>query len=98
MVDALGSLAPLLLSCVTLGNSPDALVAPGIRDGGIGALQLLPAPLGLGAHRPQTVCAGLVRRALTPLEAVRACYQHRQLVPTAAGLGRPVPSGHAAGH
>lgn len=89
---------PLLPSRVTSGNSPNALVSPGIGDGGIGAPQLLPAPLDLGACHPQTVCAELVRGALTPLEAVRAHYQHGQLVPTAAGLGRPVPSGRAAQH
>lgn len=88
--DALGSSAPLLPSCVTLGNSPDDLISPGIGDGGIGAPQLLPDFLGLGTHCLQTVCISLVRGALTPLEAVRAHYQHQQLIPTAAGLGRPV--------
>lgn len=84
--DALGSSAPLLPSCVTLGNSSDALISPGIGDGGIGAPQLLP----LGTHRLQTVCISPVWGALTLLEAVRAHYQHQQLIPTTAGLGRLV--------
>ena len=46
---------------MALGNSPDAFVSPGVGDGGIGAPQLPPAPLGLGAHRLQPVCAELVR-------------------------------------
>lgn len=66
VVDDLGSLALLLPSRVTLGNSPHALVSPGTGDGGIGVLQLLPVPLGLGAHHP-TDC-------LTLLESVRAGY------------------------
>lgn len=90
MADALGSLALVLPSYVTLGNSPDALVSPGIRDGGIGAL-------GFGGPSPAD-CTELVRGALTPLEAARAHYQHGQLVPTAAGLGMPVASRRAARH
>lgn len=74
----------------------DNCVSLGIKDGDIGPPQIFPSPLILGAHCLHTVLAKLVRGALTPLEAVRARYQHRQLLPTAVGPGRPGASGHCS--
>lgn len=53
----------------------------------------LPSPLGFGGPSAADP-AELLRGALALLEAVRACYRQGQLVPTAVGLGRLVPSRH----
>lgn len=68
-------------------------VSPGIRDGDIGPPQMSPSPLGLGAHYLHGVLAKLVQGVLTPPGAVRARYQHRQLLPSVVGPGSWVPGG-----
>lgn len=74
----------------------DNCVSLGIGDCGIGPPQISPSPLGLGAHCLLAVLAQLVWGTLTPLEAVRARYQHRQLLPAAVGPGRPGASGRCS--
>lgn len=59
--------------------------------------QIFLSPLVWGAHFLHPVLAKLVQEALTPLEAVRARYQHRQLLPTAVWPGRPGASGRLLG-
>lgn len=91
MVDALGNLALPPPSCVTLVNSPDVFVSPGMGAGGTAAPQHLPAPLGWAAHF-LSWCGGAgpcLKLSELVILAQAACS-------TAAGLGRQVPPRHAA--